>query len=142
MADRGRIQITLRDCTTEVETEHGLRNEMLRDALTGLPNRIAFSERLDGPEADGQAMLETAILVADLDRFSRINDSLGHLAGDELLATIARRLLSAMREGDVLARLGGDVFGVLVRLTDGPGDAPHVAPIGGPPCGANGWKCS
>src|SRR3546814_5592798 len=47
MADRGRIQITLRDCTTEVETEHGLRNEMLRDALTGLPNRIAFSERLD-----------------------------------------------------------------------------------------------
>src|SRR3546814_19465802 len=54
MADRGRIQITLRDCTTEVETEHGLRNEMLRDALTGLPNRIAFSERLDGPGADGE----------------------------------------------------------------------------------------
>src|SRR3546814_12407929 len=78
-----------------------------------LPNRIAFSERLDGPEADGQAMLETAILVADLDRFSRINDSLGHLAGDELLATIARRLLSAMREGDVLARIRGDVFGVI-----------------------------
>src|SRR3546814_10378594 len=100
---------------------------MLRDALTGLPNRIAFSERLDGPEADGQAMLETAILVADLDRFSRINDSLGHLAGDELLATIARRLLSAMREGDVLARIGGDVFGVIVRLTDGPGDALNVA---------------
>ncbi|API60907.1 hypothetical protein BSL82_02690 [Tardibacter chloracetimidivorans] len=129
MADRGRIQITLRDCTTEVETEHGLRNEMLRDALTGLPNRIAFSERLDGPEADGQAMLETAILVADLDRFSRINDSLGHLAGDELLATIARRLLSAMREGDVLARIGGDVFGVIVRLTDGPGDALNVASL-------------
>src|SRR3546814_14574624 len=83
MADRGRIQITLRDCTTEVETEHGLRNEMLRDALTGLPNRIAFSERLDGPEAAGQAMLDTAILVAELDRFSRYNDSLGHLAGDE-----------------------------------------------------------
>src|SRR3546814_7936521 len=114
MAERGRKQITLRDCTTEVETENGLSNEMLRDALTGLPNRIAFSERLDGPEADGQAMLETAILVADLDRFSRINDSLGHLAGDELLATIARRLLSAMREGDVLARIGGDVFGVIV----------------------------
>src|SRR3546814_10838164 len=75
--------LTLRDCTTEVETEHGLRNEMLRDALTGLPNRIAFSERLDGPEADGQAMLETAILVADLDRFSRINDSLGHLRSEE-----------------------------------------------------------
>src|SRR3546814_20176516 len=122
MADRGRIQITLRDCTTEVETEHGLRNEMLRDALTGLPNRIAFSERLDGPEADGQAMLETAILVADLDRFSRINDSLGHLAGDELLATIARRLLSAIREGDVIVRIGGDVFGFIVRLPSGPGD--------------------
>src|SRR3546814_14339570 len=102
---------------------------MLRDALTGLPNRIAFSERLDGPEADGQAMLETAILVADLDRFSRINDSLGHLAGDELLATIARRLLSAMREGDVLARIGGDEFGVIVRMTDGPGDALNVASL-------------
>src|SRR3546814_16384183 len=104
MADRGRIQITLRDCTTEVETEHGLRNEMLRDALIGLPNRIAFSERLDGPEADGQAMLETAILVADLDRFSRIHDSLGHLAGGGLLAALARPPLSAMPEGHVLDR--------------------------------------
>src|SRR3546814_19895887 len=105
---------------------------MMRNALTGLPIRIAISERLDGPEADGQAMLETAILVADLDRFSRINDSLGHLAGDELLATIARRLLSAMREGDVLARIGGDVFGVIVRLTDGPGDGLTVAKLGRP----------
>src|SRR3546814_12334279 len=99
MADRGRIQITLRDCITEVETEHGLRNEMLRDALTGLPNRIAFSERLDGPEADGQAMLETAILVADLDRFSRINDSPGPQAGDALLSTNPPPPPSALPQG-------------------------------------------
>src|SRR3546814_15455423 len=111
MADRGRIQITLRDCTTEVETEHGLRNEMLRDALTGLPNRIAFSERLDGPEADGQAMLETAILVADLDRFSRINDILGQLAGYAPIATIARRLLPATRTRAVLAPSRGHSLG-------------------------------
>src|SRR3546814_953773 len=80
MADRGRIQITLRDCTAEVETEHGLRNEMLRDALTGLPNRIALSERLDVQDAEGRDLLETAVVVVDIDRFSRINDSLGHLA--------------------------------------------------------------
>ncbi len=127
IADRGRIQIILRDCTTEVETEHGLRNEMMRDALTGLPNRIALSETLEGYRDDSPGLLQTAVLVADLDRFSRINDSLGHLAGDELLATIARRLLSTMREDDILARIGGDVFAVIIRLQEGPGDALHVA---------------
>lgn len=127
IADRGRIQITLQDCTTEVETEHGLRNEMLRDTLTGLPNRIALAETLDTFRENRQFILQTAILVADIDRFSRINDSLGHIAGDELLVTIARRILSTMHGNDVLARIGGDIFGAVVHLNDGPGDALHLA---------------
>lgn len=123
--DRGRIQITLRDCTTEVETEHGLRNEMLRDTLTGLPNRIALSEALDTVRE--KSAVQIAVLVADIDRFSRINDSLGHVAGDELLVTIARRILTTMPDDDVMARIGGDVFGVIVHLVEGPGDALHLA---------------
>lgn len=127
IAGSERIQIAIRDCTTEVETENGLRNEMLRDALTGLPNRLALTEKLDALISGREGLTRSAILVADLDRFSRINDSLGHLTGDELLITLARRLLSVVSQEDTLARIGGDVFAVIVHLKDGPGDALHLA---------------
>ena len=127
IADRGRIQISIRDCSSEVETENGLRREMLRDSLTGLPNRSAVAgildEMLEDPDF-GPSL--TALVVADLDRFSRINDSLGHVAGDELLTKVADRLLSVLRDGDVLGRIDGDVFAIIVQLRDGPGDALHV----------------
>jgi len=85
------------------------------DALTGLLNRNAFMERLDAlmhSERAGEA--RGALLFIDLDQFKRVNDSLGHLAGDVLLQTLAQRLTSLLRASDVVARFGGDEFMVLL----------------------------
>ena len=121
-----RCLITLLDRTAERAAEKSLRLEMFNDALTGLPNRAGFSERLEDALAAG-APGSLAVLVVDLTRFSRINESIGAVAGDELLITVARRLLSTMRGGDVLARVGGNEFGILVHLSDGPEEALAVA---------------
>jgi diguanylate cyclase (GGDEF)-like protein len=123
-----RCFVALLDRTAEVETERSLRAEMLHDSLTGLPNRVAFNEAVESAiDQEGNGGGAFAVLVVDLTRFSRVNECMGSLAGDELIITVARRLVSALRTGDVLARLGGDEFGILLRLTDGPGDALHAA---------------
>ena len=111
------------DRTVEVQAERALRAEMLRDSLTGLPNRLAFAEAIEKAGAKSRRDIEHAVLVVDMLRFSRINESMGSLAGDELLITFARRLISALRAGDVLARTGGNEFGVLVTLRRGVEDA-------------------
>ncbi len=121
--DTLRCMIFLLDQTAQVRTEQNLRREMLSDSLTGLPNRAGFTELLEQAAADEGHF---AVLVIDLVRFSRINECIGTIAGDELIITVARRLLKAMRGGDRLARTGGDEFGMLIRLVDGPGDALHV----------------
>lgn len=123
-----RCLISLIDKTAQVETEKSLRTEMLRDSLTGLPNRLAFNERvgelLEHPNfQDGSY----AVVVVDMTRFSRVNECMGAIAGDELLITFARRLFSALRAGDVLARTGGDEFGILMRLERGIDDALELA---------------
>jgi diguanylate cyclase (GGDEF)-like protein len=121
-----RCLITLVDQTSELRTEYSLRREMATDSLTGLPNRAGFSDELEnaiGP--DDRAGY--AVLVINLDRFSRVNACMGGLAGDELLISVARRLKGALRGRDILARMGGDEFGVLLMLDDGPNDALHVA---------------
>ena len=118
-----RCLMSVVDRTVEVQSERTLRGEMLRDSLTGLPNRLAFTEQLETTGAKASAEVEHAVLVVDLLRFSRINESMGSLAGDELLITFARRLISALRGGDVLARTGGNEFGVLVALRRGIEDA-------------------
>jgi diguanylate cyclase (GGDEF)-like protein len=89
----------------------------LHDPLTNLPNRALFMERLDQAIAFRKAnpQYQFAVLFLDCDRFKVVNDSLGHLVGDELLIAIAKRLQSALREEDTLARLGGDEFAVLVE---------------------------
>lgn len=119
-----RCLIALIDRTVQVETENSLRAEMLRDSLTGLPNRLAFNERVEAVLADADFTQGShAVLAVDMTRFSRVNHCIGALAGDELLITFARRLFSALRPGDVLARTGGDEFGILLRLDKGAGDA-------------------
>jgi diguanylate cyclase (GGDEF)-like protein/PAS domain S-box-containing protein len=112
--------VVLRDVSRQRTLERDLRHQALHDSLTGLPNRKLFLERL------GHAMLRTpaedsnAVLYLDLDGFKKVNDSLGHNAGDELLRTTAERLVAALRPGDTVARLGGDEFAVLLENADRP----------------------
>ena len=120
---RPRCLVSMVDRTVEVRAEKTLRAEMLRDSLTGLPNRLSFTETVELRGGEASRDLEHAVLVVDMLRFSRINESMGSLAGDELLITFARRLMSALRAGDVLARTGGNEFGILVGLKRGVIDA-------------------
>ena len=122
-----RCLLSVVDRTVEVQSERTLRAEMLRDSLTGLPNRLAFAEAIEKAGEKVSRDLEHAVLVVDMLRFSRINESMGSLAGDELLITFARRLILALRGGDVLARTGGNEFGVLVSLRRGVEDALKAA---------------
>jgi diguanylate cyclase (GGDEF)-like protein len=122
-----RCLLSVVDRTVEVQAERTLRAEMLRDSLTGLPNRLAFSEAIETAGETPTRNVEHAVLVVDMLRFSRINESMGGLAGDELLITFARRLILALRAGDVLARTGGNEFGILVSLRRGVEDALKAA---------------
>lgn len=123
-----RCLMALIDKTVQVETEKNLRAEMLRDNLSGLPNRLAFNEKVEAVLAGPTYRDGThAVLVVDMARFSRVNECVGALAGDELLITFARRLCSALRPGDILARTGDDEFGILLRLDKGVRDALRFA---------------
>jgi len=122
-----RCLLSVVDRTVEVQAERTLRAEMLRDSLTGLPNRLAFSEAIEKAGETPVRSIEHAVLVVDMLRFSRINESMGGLAGDELLITFARRLILALRAGDILARTGGNEFGILVSLRRGVEDALKAA---------------
>lgn len=123
-----RCLVTLLDHTAQRRTEANLRREMLTDSLSGLPNRAGFTDLLEQTlGADPHTRANYAVVVVNLDRFSRVNACLGSLAGDELLITVARRIRGALRSGDTLARLGGDEFGILLSLETGRDDAAHVA---------------
>ncbi|WP_019517024.1 EAL domain-containing protein [Sphingomonas sp. Mn802worker] len=117
--------VSLVDQTAEVRTEETLRREMATDSLTGLPNRGGFTDALETTIANSAA--RWAVLMVDLERFSRINACLGSMAGDELLITVARRIKGALRARDVLARTGGDEFGILLAIDERDDEAQHVA---------------
>jgi diguanylate cyclase (GGDEF)-like protein len=116
------------DRTNERQTEKNLRRELMSDSLTGLPNRTGFGEVINARRMDPdlEPIAQYAILAVDLVRFSRINESLGAIAGDELIITVARRLRSSLRQGDILARLGGNEFGIFARLNNGLSDALQI----------------
>ena len=98
------------------------------DALTGLPNRLTLIDRLHQAERSTRRnRTRAALLFLDLDRFKRINDSLGHAAGDALLKTMATRLRAAVREVDTVCRLGGDEFVILLADIGEVADAAIVA---------------
>ncbi len=111
------------------ETENQLIHRALHDALTGLPNRVLFIDRLQQAlrRFKRNNQLRFAVLYFDLDRFKFVNDSLGHSAGDSLLVSIARRLMSVIRPGDTVARMGGDEFAVLVSDIEDESDTAQVA---------------
>jgi diguanylate cyclase (GGDEF)-like protein/PAS domain S-box-containing protein len=118
---RDRIAGSLTDTTEQALTQERLRSVGFLDPLTGLSNRAVFVEGLERRLAEARLRAvgsPFAVLYLDLDRFKIVNDSLGHLVGDELLIAVSRRLESCVRPGDALARLGGDEFAILLsRLT-------------------------
>lgn len=102
-----------RDVTREVRNAKALEHMATHDSLTGLCNRALLETRLRQRAQDRRANGMHAILFIDLDRFKQVNDTLGHKAGDLLLAEIARRLRHCVRPDDTVARLGGDEFVIL-----------------------------
>ncbi|HEY2634673.1 MAG TPA: EAL domain-containing protein [Steroidobacteraceae bacterium] len=105
-----------------------LRHLATHDALTGLPNRVLMDDRLSQSIVVADRQGQTfAVLLADLDRFKLVNDSLGHRAGDELLKEVAQRLKSVVRDVDTVARLGGDEFVLIIAPSPERDAAQHVA---------------
>jgi diguanylate cyclase (GGDEF)-like protein len=125
--DDGLFLLTLIDRTQEMMTERNLRRELVSDSLTGLPNRAGFEELVEQRAITDGVGADHAILLLDLARFSRINEHIGPMAGDELIITVARRLKSSLRSGDILARTGGDEFAISTRVTGGRADVREMA---------------
>ena len=111
----GQIVLTLRDVRERKTLERQLTQVALHDLLTNLPNRSLFHDRVDQALASaGRAEHDTIVLSIGLDSFKRVNESLGHAIGDQVLQELASRLRSSVRAADTCARLGGDEFGVLL----------------------------
>lgn len=123
------IVLNSHDITDRKEAEEKLLHDALHDELTGLPNRALFMDRLRQSMERSRREPDqlTAVLFLDLDRFKIVNDSLGHLVGDELLIQIAGSLASALRPSDTIARVGGDEFAVLLEGGRDVSDAVRVA---------------
>lgn len=123
------VVVALEDITQRKAAEEQLLHEAYHDSLTGLPNRTLFSDRLQQAAARSKRTASAlfAVLFLDLDGFKIVNDSLGHMVGDQLLVMIGQRLSHGVREVDTVARLGGDEFAVLMNDLGADSDAVRLA---------------
>ena len=117
-----------RDITERKEAERTINFQAYHDLLTRLPNRALFKDRLNLAVAQAKRSNQRlAVMFLDLDRFKLVNDTLGHISGDELLQAVSQRLQQCLREGDTLARFGGDEFTLLLPQIYGQEDAEAIA---------------
>jgi len=130
--ERGEVEhfiAVFSDVTEQRQKQAAIAHLAYHDALTGLPNRVVFEDRLRQAIVSSRrhGMRPLAVLFIDLDGFKQVNDTLGHETGDTLLREVARRLRTALREEDTVARLGGDEFTVLLPEVSDQSDASMVA---------------
>jgi diguanylate cyclase (GGDEF)-like protein len=117
-----------KDISERKQAEEMIYHQAYHDMLTGLPNRLLFKDHLIlGMAQAKRNRRKLAVMFLDLDRFKIINDTLGHVVGDQLLQSVAMRLAKCVREGDTLARQGGDEFTLLLPQIDDPKDAANAA---------------
>lgn len=117
-----------RDITNRKNAEEQLKRHVTHDELTGLPNRVLFSQLIERSFLNvKREKVIPVVLFVDVDGFKKLNDSLGHDAGDHFICSIAKRLKDTLRTKDVVARIGGDEFGVLVELGGDNVEAASVA---------------
>jgi diguanylate cyclase (GGDEF)-like protein/PAS domain S-box-containing protein len=122
------LLVVARDITEHKRTQEKIEYLSNHDALTGLPNRNLFHDRLELAVARARRSGDVlGVLLANLDRFKKVNESLGHEAGDQLLRDVASRLKSSLREVDTIARLGGDDYAILVEGAANTDDVVAVA---------------
>ncbi len=118
--DRSYVVLSCVDVTARKQLEDALHRQAIYDALTALPNRNLFRDRVQQAlQVAHRQNSPLALMIIDLDGFKEINDAMGHHWGDVLLQQVGQRLRRALRTLDTVARLGGDEFGVLLPLTDG-----------------------
>ena len=121
LADGGWV-VTHEDVTERRRVEERITHLAHYDALTDLPNRALFREQIKLELPHASAERQVAVLYIDIDEFKSVNDSLGHLIGDELLKSVATSLRGCVREPDFVARLGGDEFAIVQTSVRGPDD--------------------
>jgi diguanylate cyclase (GGDEF)-like protein/PAS domain S-box-containing protein len=135
------------DITELKKAEHTLKKMAHYDALTGVANRNLFFEKLENSIREAQREERIfALLYLDLDKFKAINDSMGHEIGDLVLKTVASRLQEVVRTGDMVARMGGDEFTIILNALHSPADAEILAKkitkTIAAPVAANGFDCT
>lgn len=123
------MHVIVEDRTARNRAEEQLLHGAFHDVLTGLPNRALFMDRLERMtvQSKRRSAYRFAVLFVDLDRFKLVNDTLGHMAGDELLVAVARRLEGCLRAEDTVARFGGDEFAILLDAIQDVRDATRIA---------------
>lgn len=126
--ESGGAVITHVDITTRKQAETTLTRRATHDALTGLPNRVLLADRLSHALArSARTGGSVGVLFCDLDGFREVNNKFGHLAGDRLLVTVAKRLRAVCRSSDTVARVSGDEFVVVLEDVTGPAEVEEVA---------------
>jgi diguanylate cyclase (GGDEF)-like protein/PAS domain S-box-containing protein len=124
----GGIVVNSRDVTERKAFEDQLARQAFYDSLTGLPNRVLFMYSIDHALAGaGRNKVGVAVMFLDLDGFKMVNDTLGHMVGDQLLIAFGQRLKACVRPGDTVARLGGDEFTILLEDIPNAAEAERVA---------------